>query len=204
MAEKTKPYFITNEKTAFRESLGDRLPVISQQLDSIRAYQFEMHFEMPAGLVGIPQDKFTLACKQVSQIGFNTEPIKVRRVNDTVYYPGEATPEELTVTFDDLYQPKIASNLWEWFASIYNPVTGKYNGNGGDFKANMARLTSLDAQGQPTQETRVFGLYPTSWKTAEFNYGTNEFHTIEMMFRYDFMEHDDADKLAIPTTRNLD
>ena len=193
-------YFISNDEQARRNSVGDGLPVISEGLDSVRVYQFEMHFELPSDITDLQQDKLTLACKQVSQAGFSTEAIEVHRVNDKVFYPGKASPEDLTVTFDNLYQPQVASQLWRWFSSIYNPVTGKFNGNGGPFKANKAILTHLDAQGQPTQETRLFGVYPISWKTAEFNYGTNEFHTIEVMFKYDFMEHDGADQSPIPST----
>lgn len=197
---KTKPYFISDGEQALRTVRPGGLPVISEGLDSIRVYQFEMHLEFPADLLDIEQDKLTLACKQVSQVGFSTEAIEVHRVNDKVFYPGKASPEDLVVTFDNLYQPKVASQLWRWFSSIYNPITGKFNGNGGAFKANKAILTALDAQGQPTQETRFFGVFPISWKTAEFNYGTNEFHTIEMTFKYDFMEHDSADAQPVPST----
>jgi len=195
-------YFVTNDESAQRQKVGSGMPIVSEGLDSVRTYQFEMHFELPADLTDTDQDKLTLAAKQVGQVGFATEPIEVHRVNDKLYYPGKATPEELTVTFDNLYQPRVANQLWRWFASIYNPVTGKYNGNGGNFKANKCILTHLDAQGQPLMETRFFAIYPISWKTSEMNYQTNEFSTIEMVFRYDFMEHNDADT-GIPSTTNI-
>jgi hypothetical protein len=194
----TNPAYYLGD-SARRGSAGTGLPVISEGLDSVRVYQFEVHFELPPDLTDTGQDKLTLACKQITAAGFSTEPIEVMRVNDKVYYPGRASPEEVTATFDNLYQPQVAAQLWRWFKSIYNPVTGKFNENGGNFKANKMIITALDAQGQPLQETRMFGVYPISWKTAEFNYGTNEFHTIEVIFRYDFMEHDDADT-AIPST----
>ena len=176
------------------------LPTISMGLDSVRAYQFEMHFQLPGALTSAdPDGSLTLAAKQVTAVGFTTEDIEVNRVNDKVFYPGKASPEEVTVTFDNFYQPKIANTLWKWFSLIYNPVTGKFNGgtsNGSPqtppvngWKAQRCTIVSLDAQGQPLMETRLFGVYPKSWKTAEFNYSTNEFHTIEMVFRYDFMEH---------------
>jgi hypothetical protein len=195
-------YFITNDESGQREKVGNGLPIISEGLDSVRAYQFELHFELPPDLTDPNQDKLTLAAKQVTTLGFATESIEVHRVNDKVFYPGKASPEEVTVTFDNLYQPHIANQLWRWFASIYNPVTGKFNGNGGNFKANKCILSQLDAQGQPIMETRLFGIYPTSWKTAEFNYSTNDFHTIEMTFRYDFMEQADADT-GIPATAGI-
>lgn len=193
----TEPYFISDQSR--RSDVGRGLPVISEGLDSVRTYQFEMHFDLPPDLTDPDQDKLTLACKQITAVGFASEPIEVMRVNDKVYYPGRASPEELTATFDNLYQPKIANKLWRWFKSIYNPVSGKFNENGGNWKAIKAIISSLDAQGKPIMETRLFGVWPISWKTAEFNYGTNEFHNIEVVFRYDFMEHDDADT-AIPST----
>ena len=41
--------------------------------------------------------------------------------------------------------------------------------------------------------TKLFGVYPKAWKTAEFNYSNNDFHTVEMSFRYDFMDHGTSD-----------
>jgi len=197
----TEAYFTSRGKQAHRQNLGDgKLPVISEGLDSVRAYQFEMHFTMPQDLADMGVDSLTLACKSVGNLGFSVEPIEVMRVNDKVFYPGRATPEDLSVTFDNLYNPRIANQLWRWFASIYNPVTGQFNGNAGPFKASHAILTQLDAQGQPLMETRLFGVFPTSWKSAEFNYGTNDFNTIEMTFKYDFMEHDSADAGPMPST----
>lgn len=194
------PYFLDPADTG-RGSAGalqSGLPVISEGLDSVRAYQFEIHFELPS-IVPDPQGKLTLAAKQVTAAGFTTEDIEVHRVNDKVFYPGKASSEELTVTFDNFYQPKIANTLWTWFSTIYDPTNGKYysevQGNSpqqapvNGWKAQRATIVHLDAQGQPLMETRLFGVYPKSWKTAEFNYSTNDFHTIEMVFRYDFMEH---------------
>ena len=197
------PYFLDTADTQRKFGAGG-LPIISQGLDSVRVYQFEIHFELPTGMTSDdPNGKLTLAAKQVTALGFSTEAIEVHRVNDKVFYPGKASPEDVTVTFDNLYQPKIANTLWRWFASIYNPVTGRFNGSGDQrFKANMAIVTQLDSKGQPLTETRLFGIFPTSWKTAEFNYSTNEFHTIEMVFRYDFMEHADADT-GIPATTSI-
>lgn len=200
MPNKTNsPYYVTTAPTANRSNnFAGGLPVISQALDSVRAYQFEMHFILADGVVADDEggdNKLTLACKQVTAAGFSTEDIEVHRVNDKVFYPGKASPEELTVTFDNLYQPKVANTLWNWFSAIYDPMSGKFNPNSqkkppvGGWKAQRATIVSLDAHGQPLMETRLYGVYPKSWKTAEFNYATNEFHTIEMVFRYDFMEH---------------
>ena len=184
-------FYVTND-----QQRGSIKPVISEGLDSVRAYQFEIHFNLPGGGGGVeeatPAD-LTLAAKQVSQVGMAVEDIEVNRVNDKVFYPGKASPEELTVTFDNLYNKKVSQALWEWFSTIYDPTTGKFHGNvaqgaPNNFKRD-ATIVHLDSRGQPLYETRLFGVYPKSWKTAEFNYSTNEFHTIELGLRYDFMEH---------------
>lgn len=180
------PYYFTD---ANRTLTGQGLPQISQDLDSIRAYQFEIHFNVPNNVA--LEDGLILAAKQVSQVGFTTEDIEVHRLNDRVYYPGKASPEELTVTFDNLYKPKVGQQLWQWFQQIYNPVTGKFNTVSDNFKANSATIIQLGPRGDVVNETVLYGVYPKSWKQAEFNYSTNEFHTIEMTFRYDFMDHKD-------------
>lgn len=183
------PYFLDPADTGrgSAAALVGGLPEISMGLDSVRAYQFEMHFIVPRDLD--PDGKLTLACKQVSQAGMTVEDIEVHRVNDKVFYPGKPSQEELTVTFDNFYDPKVANTLWSWFSTIYDPTNGKFNTEKISWKAHKATIVHLDAQGQPIMETRLFGVYPKSWKTAEFNYSTNEFHTIEMTFRYDFMEN---------------
>jgi hypothetical protein len=195
------PYYLDPADTGRGNSgaLNSGLPVISEGLDSVRAYQFEIHFELPSVLNQDPDSKLTLAAKQVTAAGFSTEDIEVHRVNDKVFYPGKASPESITVTFDNFYQPKVANTLWSWFSTIYDPMNGKFytevNGSSpqkapvNGWKSQRATIVSLDAQGSPLMETRLFGVYPKAWKTAEFNYSTNEFHTIEMEFRYDFMEH---------------
>jgi len=195
------PYYLDPADTGRGSAgtLNSGLPVISEGLDSVRAYQFEVHFELPSTVNQDPGGKLTLAAKKVTAVGFSTEAIEVHRVNDKVFYPGKASPEEVTVTFDNFYQPKIANTLWQWFSTIYDPTNGKFlteEANGspakppvGGWKSQRTTIVALDAQGQPLMETRMFGVYPISWKTAEFNYSTNDFHTIEMTFKYDFMEH---------------
>tara|TARA_R110000782_G_scaffold102791_5_gene190170 strand:+ start:5768 stop:6328 length:561 start_codon:yes stop_codon:yes gene_type:complete len=168
---------------------GQGIPKISQDLDSIRAYQFEIVFNVPNNVA--LENGLILAAKQVTSVGFTTEDIEVHRVNDKVFYPGKASPEELTVTFDNLYDPKVSQNLWQWFQQIYNPVTGQFKGAGNSFKANKATILHLGPRGEVISETNLYGVYPKSWKTAELNYSTNEFHTIEMVFKYDFMDHGD-------------
>ena len=174
---------------------GQGLPNVSTDLDSVRAYQFEIQFE---GVPGGPGngDDLTIAAKQVTQAGMVVEDIPIDRVNDKVYYPGKATPELITVTFDNLYLKETSNTLFEWFKRTYDPLTGEMTKladpgvpGGGSFKANKMTILQLANNMEPHAAVECYGVWVKSWKTAEFNYSTNEFHTVEVEFRYDFMNH---------------
>jgi len=182
-----KPYFVENRGTAEK----NKLPSISTNLDSVRAYQWEVHFQ---GLPPIGDDgkTLTLAAKQVTQIGHMVEDIAVDRFNDRVYYPGKASAEEVKITFDNLYQPQMADILYNWFQGTYNPVDGRVGttrnktGSASRLKGS-AVILQLNGKGEVVGGTKLYGTYPKAWKLAEFNYSTqNEFHTIELTLRYDF------------------
>ena len=159
-------YFID---TIQREIEGDTpvSPLISTELDSVRAYQWELSFRnlLVNDTGGTIQSPLTLGAKQVNGIGFNVEDIEVHRVNDKVYYPGRPSMDELVVTFDNLVRTKLDKLLYEVMSMSYDP-------------RNMIRL---------------FGCYPKKIAHGEYNYATNEFHTLEMTFRYDnFVNTGDA------------
>jgi len=160
---------------------GKTLPKVSRDLDSVRAYQFEVEFKGEAGdLI------YRLAAKQVSPAGMSVEPIEAHRVNDKVKYPGKPSQEELTITFDNLIKDDVAKSLWDWFKRTYDPTTGELGDS--DLKINAMSVLQLNHDNSLHSATEYYGVFPVSWKTAEFNYSTNEFHTIEVTFSYDFME----------------
>lgn len=175
---------------------GRGLPVISTELDSVRSYQFEVHFYgLPANRTQEGLD-LTLAAKQVQAAGFSVEDITVDRLNDKVFYPGKATPDVLTISFDHLYLRETAPALWDWFKTVYDPMTGNLTsnsrpavGNQPHFKASRLEIVYLDNVKNPHSTLEYYGVYPKSWKPAEHNYATNDFHTIEVSFRYDFMNY---------------
>jgi len=45
---------------------------------------------------------------------------------------------------------------------------------------------------EPHSAIELYGVWPTKWNAAELNYATNDFHTIEVSFRYDFMNQTDV------------
>lgn len=181
-------YFVNSAR---REIKDKKLPMLSHALDSVRRSSFEVTFyNIPVGpAAGTQPQPLTLACKSVSPISWNIEEIAARRVNDTFFYPGKATPSEVTMVFDNLYQTKTSKHLYDWLATIYNPVTGEMTtglsdkGVGG-FKI-VADVVELNSQGKPFTHTRLYGLWPKSWSEDERSSDASEFHTVTCNFRYD-------------------
>jgi hypothetical protein len=172
---------------------GQGLPTISTDLDSVRTYQFEIHFfGLPADVTNQPD--LTLAAKKVGGLEMKSEAIAVDRVNDKVYYPGKVTPGELTVDFDNLYLRETASDLYRYFRHTYDPITGEMTKSaqpggtaGTTFKADKVEVVMLDNTMTPHSTIELYGVYPTTWSASEFNYSTNGFHQLTVNFKYDFM-----------------
>ena len=201
-------------------------PRLSHALESFRAYGWEIQIPQFAGALSqVPglenNDRLTLACKKITQPGFMVEDIEVHRVNEKFYYPGKPSPDEITVTFDNLIKGDIADALFAWIRSAYDPVYGIHYaglGNGtsdvNQSPEGLAGLTQspifkrtvtiwqLDAHRNPITHVNLYGCYPKGWKLGEFNYETNDFHTIEMALRYDFAvqftETSDIDPVMSP------
>ena len=184
-------YYKSKYNRAFTPGKG--LPVVSTDLDSVRAYQFEIHFQgLPGDIVN--ETDFTLAAKSVGGAMYSADKIKVSRVNDTLFYPGKPTAGDLLVKFDNLYLRETASDLWRYFKSVYDPITGEMTKNaspgGGDptFKAEKVEIVQLDNTMVPHATLELYGVWPSKWSASEFNYETNQFHTLEVTFAYDFMQ----------------
>jgi len=170
---------------------GRTLPKISTQLDSVRSYQFECRFSLPQGNGTVVTTQLTTAAKQVGPIGGATDDIVVDRLNDKVFYPGKFTPEPVTITFDNQLLTRSSPALWEWFTTTYNPMTGDgpQNTRIGGFKALKLEIMELNTDSEPVSYIGLYGVFPTGIKFSEKNYATNEFATIEVTFRYDFLDY---------------
>lgn len=179
------------QEQGFRSYIpGSQLPVISTDLDSHRPYQFEIQFENVPGAEGTTLANLTLAAKQVAIGGITSDVFQVDRVNDKVYYPGKATIEDVTVTFDHQYIRRTAPYLWDWYKSIYNPETGVIASRGTAFKANKMTVLFLDNARTPRASVEYYGVFPMSMKFSEANYSTTDsFATILMTFKVDFMDY---------------
>ena len=158
--------YLKNEYRANFEP-GKSLPKISTKLDSVRSYQFEVKFfGVPAEFINT-QQVLTAAAKQVSPVGGAVDDIVVDRLNDKMYYPG------------------------------YDPMTGdmtKLAAPGGagnkSFKASKMTILELDNTNDPHAFIEMYGVYPTGVRFSEKNYATNDFSTVEVTFRYDFVDYD--------------
>jgi len=181
-------YFVNSDK---RDIKDKKLPMLSHALDSVRRSQWEVTFhnlpvEAPAGTEA---RALTLACKSVSPIGWTVEEISSHRVNDQFFYPGKATPTEVTLVFDNLFATKTSTHLYNWLKTIYNPETGEMTtglsdkGVGG-FKI-VVDVVELNTQGKPFTHTRLYGFWPKSWTEDDRSYDANEFHTLTLTGRYD-------------------
>ena len=175
---------------------GKTLPKVSTMLDSVRTYQFEVKFfGLPVEFINT-QKVLTAAAKQVSPVGGSVAHIVVDRLNYKVYYPGKFTPENITVTFDNQLLSQTTPALWNWFKTIYDPMTGdmtKLSAPGGagnkSFKASKMTILELDNTNEPHAFIAVYGVYPTGVRFSEKNYATNDFSTVELTFRYDFVDY---------------
>ena len=104
---------------------------------------------------------------------------------------------------------------------MYDPVYGIHYGGIGNGTASVTTdplgaigiteaplfkrtvtIWQLDAHRNPITHINLYGCYPKGWKLGEFNYATNDFHTIEMTLKYDFVvqftETSDIDSVMSP------
>jgi|TARA_R110001583_G_scaffold26509_6_gene95404 hypothetical protein len=162
-------------------------PGLSHSLESYRQYQWEVEIE--TGQSG-DNSVLTLAAKSVTPIQMQSEDIVAHRVNDRYYYPGLVAPEEVTITFDNLVEGQLAEQLFDWFSTVYDPVHGVFTPEmlqgKGEFKRNI-KIFQLDNTGFPVKHIHLFGAYPKVWKINDFTYGENNFHTIDVTLRFDFV-----------------
>ena len=184
-------YYANNLNRDLRENEG--LPVISQDLDSIRAYQWEITFFPPAGVEtpGTFNKPLTLAAKSITAFGMKLNDIPVHRVNDVVYYPGKIEYDECKVTFDNLLATKTGLQLYKFFTSVFDPETGEYastfQANPGFFKTEI-EIIELNGRNEVEQVIRLKGAYPKQITKAEKNYSSvTDFDSLEVAFRFDFM-----------------
>ena len=178
--------FLDREKRNLSEP---GLPFVSTELDSVRSYQWEFSLFIPEGFPGNSVDfsrAITLGAKQISNFGFEYEDIEVHRMNDKVYYPGKIGQQELTVTFDNLLNFKEGRLLLDYVGTVYSQRTGKSFTP--DTYKTKARIREFNGAGEIQSVIDLIGAYPKSYTRSEKNYSTSDFDTIEMKFRYDFIE----------------
>jgi hypothetical protein len=168
---------------------------ISTRLDSVKPYQFEVHLTMP-GQFPASKEIVMIGATKVTGLGMEVENIEVHRVNDKVFYPSKAKMEPVVITFDDQIESKLGPRLWSFLTRTMDNKAGTIAPSLGNLatpnplKIPSMKIVQLKNDLLPFSETTLYGVYCMAWKSSEFNYATtNAFHTIDMTFRYDFMEH---------------
>ena len=183
--------FYTNDANTERSLINKetlQLPKISTNLDSVRQYQWEVQI-FPPTLAGVGtaafKEGFVLGAKQVQGLGYSLKDIEVHRVNDKVFYPGKVEQEEVSVTFDNLLNYPLTEDLFKYLNNAYNMQTGFYR-DANAIKGSMVVL-EFDGTGRIKNQIELKGVYPKSYMKADKNYAQSEFDTLEVKFRYDFM-----------------
>ena len=181
-------------ETQFNRTPGDKLPEISSELETIRTYQFEVNFQGFPAITenqNIPGD-VTVAAKQVGTITYGVDSIALDRLNDKVHYPGKVTYEPVEITFDNLLLKRSTPALWQAFKEVYNPLNGKAGfrgGNGVKYKGERMTIVEMNGDNSPVAGVELFGVYPEKVAFGEKSYSTNEFSTVTVTFRFDFMNY---------------
>ena len=135
-------------------------------------------------------------------IVFEYEDIEVNRMNDKVYYPGKISQQEMTVTFDNLLKYDEGRRLLDYVGTVYSQTTGKSSSP--DSYKTKAIIREFNGAGEIMSRIELFGVYPKSYTRSEKNYSTNEFDTIEVKFRYDFIKVSDGNYSdALMTVANI-
>lgn len=170
------------------------LPEISTDLETIKTYQFEVDFSQFNSVIGNQRitGDVTVAAKQVGQITYGVESIPLDRLNDKVHYPGKVTYEPVEITFDNLLMKKSTNALWSAFKEVYNPLTGKAGyrtGGGRIYKGEKLSIVEMNGENQPVAAVELLGVYPEKVVYSEKNYSTNEFSTVTVTFRFDFLNY---------------
>ena len=84
--------------------------------------------------------------------------------------------------------------FYKYLSTVYNQGTGYFDAGSnqvvgagvGSYKTS-ARILEFDGGGNIQTVYDFKGLYPKGFSKSEKNYSTNEFDTIEVKFRWDFI-----------------
>ena len=171
---------------------------LTHQYDSFRAYSWIIRIPNLAGILGTVDslgnftddtEQLTLAARKVTGLGFSVETIEANKVNDRFYYPGRPSTQTATLTFDNLIKGDVAKILFTWMRTSYDPIFGVHSSPvlAGDQFKRTVEIVQLDHQKNPKLLIKLYGAFPLSFKVGELDYGSNNFATIDLDLKYDFL-----------------
>ena len=171
---------------------------LTHMYDSFRAFGWIIRIPGLAGILGTvdnffnftdTNDTLTLAARRVTGLSYNVETIDVNKVNDRFYYPGRPATQTATISFDNMIKGDTAKLLYAWMRTTYDPIFGTHSNPviaGDQFKRTM-EVVQLDNQRNPKLVAKLYGAFPIKWSIGELSYGTNDFATIDVEVKYDFI-----------------
>jgi len=171
---------------------------ITHMYDSFRAYGWLVRIPGISNILGDAEsfynftdqnDILSLAARRVTGLSYNVEVIDVNKVNDRFYYPGRPATQTATISFDNMIKGDTAKLLYAWMRTTYDPIFGTHSNPviaGSQFKRTM-EVVQLDAQRNPKLVAKLYGAFPIKWSIGELSYGTNDFATIDVEVKYDFI-----------------
>lgn len=105
-------------------------------------------------------------------------------LNETIWIPGKAKWETITVTYYDVATDQ-KTKLLSWLATVYDFTsdTRKMASRVSDY-AGTGHLVMLDGCGAPIEKWTLNNMFPTSIKFGELDYSQSEIASIELVLRY--------------------
>jgi len=142
--------------------------------DPIRSFDFE---------VVIPPYIPSLAVETAFFPNVSVEEIELPFRNSRTWVAGRANVEPGTMTCRDILQFKTAGNIWNWYLTVYNVLTGGI-GLTSQYKKNGTILAYL-SNGTPYSGWTIVGAWPTTCNFGVADYNANDVVKIETTIRYD-------------------
>jgi hypothetical protein len=151
----------------------------------------QWYMELP-GETGIA----SIAIKTTKLPGGSFKETVLDYINQKYYFAGKWEWKTIDIKLQDYIGDSTANLLYNWFLSVYNPVTGKQA-----YGANMKKTVNivlLDPEGEDLERWVLKGCWPTTFEWGELDYATDDLRELSMTLRYDRPELEAIDPNPTP------
>lgn len=121
-----------------------------------------------------------------SRPSVSLEPIDLHRLNERFYFASKPSWDPISCMFYDYDKGRDSATqiIYDWFTSIYNPLTGG-QGYAVVYKTN-ATLVLLGPDGKIIEIWDLFGSFPESVAFQDLSYEGTDPAQVEMSLRFDY------------------